>query len=89
MEKQLQMLQIQKHLPFVEIDEPTLNMNFIVNNSPFAGQDGDFVTSRHLRDRLMKELETNVSLRVEETDSQIHLKLVEEENFIFQFLLKL
>ncbi|MBE7037973.1 MAG: translational GTPase TypA [Ruminococcaceae bacterium] len=56
-------------LPFVEIDEPTLSMTFSVNNSPFAGQDGDFVTSRHLRDRLFKEMETNVSLKVEETDS--------------------
>ncbi|GLC28591.1 translational GTPase TypA [Clostridium omnivorum] len=56
-------------LPFVDIDEPTLSMNFMVNNSPFAGREGDFVTSRHIRDRLNKELETNVSLRVEETDS--------------------
>jgi len=55
-------------LPFVEIDEPTITMNFMVNNSPFAGKEGDFVTSRHLRDRLLKETETNVSLRVEETD---------------------
>ena len=53
-------------LPFVHIDEPTLSMNFMVNNSPFAGQDGEFITSRHLRDRLMQELETNVSLRVRE-----------------------
>ncbi len=56
-------------LPFVHIDEPTISMNFMVNNSPFAGQDGKYVTSRNLRDRLFKEVETNVSMRVEETDT--------------------
>ena len=56
-------------LPFVKIDEPTLSMNFMVNNSPFAGRDGKFVTSRNIRDRLFKEVMTNVSLKVEETDS--------------------
>ena len=56
-------------LPFVKIDEPTLSMNFMVNNSPFAGKDGKFVTSRNIRDRLFKEVMTNVSLKVEETDS--------------------
>lgn len=53
-------------LPFMHIDEPTLSMNFMVNDSPFAGREGDFVTSRHLRDRLMKEIQTNVSMRVKE-----------------------
>ena len=56
-------------LPFVHIDEPTISMVFMVNNSPFAGQDGKFVTSRNLRDRLFKEVETNVSMRVQETDT--------------------
>ena len=56
-------------LPFVNIDEPTIAMTFSVNDSPFAGQEGKFVTSRHLRDRLFKEIETNVSMRVEETDT--------------------
>ena len=56
-------------LPSINIDEPTLSMTFGVNTSPFAGREGQFVTSRHLRDRLYKETETNVSLCVEETDS--------------------
>ncbi|MGG3282842.1 translational GTPase TypA [Paenibacillus solani] len=56
-------------LPVLKIDEPTLQMTFLVNNSPFAGREGKWVTSRKLRDRLFKELETDVSLRVEETDS--------------------
>jgi len=56
-------------LPFVKIDEPTISMNFLVNNSPFAGREGKFVTSRNLRERLLREIETNVSMRVEETDS--------------------
>lgn len=58
-----------EQLPFVAIDEPTVSMYFMVNNSPFAGKEGKFVTSRHLRARLFKEIETNVSMRVEETDS--------------------
>ena len=56
-------------LPFVKISEPTISMNFSVNDSPFAGKEGKFVTSRHLRDRLYKELNTDVSLRVEDTDT--------------------
>ncbi|WP_433946118.1 translational GTPase TypA [Paenibacillus sp. SN-8-1] len=56
-------------LPVLKIDEPTLQMTFLVNNSPFAGREGKWVTSRKIRERLMKELETDVSLRVEETDS--------------------
>ena len=56
-------------IPFVNIDEPTVSMTFSVNNGPFAGKEGEFVTSRHIRDRLFKELERNVSLRVKETAS--------------------
>ncbi len=56
-------------IPFQKISEPTLAMNFIVNDSPFAGLEGKYVTSRHIRDRLFRELNTDVSLRVEETDS--------------------
>ena len=85
-------------LPFVKIDEPTVTMNFMVNNSPFAGQDGKYVTSRNIRDRLFKEIETNIALRVEETDSadtfkvsgrgELHLSILIEtmrrENYEFQ-----
>ena len=56
-------------LPFIKIDEPTISMNFIVNDSPFAGREGKFVTSRNIRDRLYKEVETNVSMRVEDTET--------------------
>jgi len=86
-------------LPFIEIEEPTITMTFSVNNSPFAGREGTFVTSRHLRERLFKELETNVSLRVEETDSpdsfkvsgrgELHLSILIEtmrrEGYEFRF----
>ena len=56
-------------LPFVKIDEPTVSMIFMVNNSPFAGKEGKFVTSRNIRDRLFKEIETNVAMKLEETDN--------------------
>ena len=76
-------------LPSINIDEPTLSMTFGVNTSPFAGREGQFVTSRHIRDRLFKEVETNVALRVEETDSadvfkvsgrgELHLSILIEQ----------
>ena len=62
-------------LPFVKIDEPTVSMMFMVNNSPFAGREGKYVTSRNIRDRLFKEVETNVAMRVEETDSSDTFKV--------------
>lgn len=62
-------------IPFQKISEPTIAMNFIVNDSPFAGREGTYVTSRHIRDRLFSELNTDVSLRVEETDSPDSLKV--------------
>lgn len=62
-------------LPPIEIGEPTISLEFMVNNSPFCGQEGKFVTSRNLRDRLMKEIRTNVALRVEETDSPDSFKV--------------
>ncbi len=76
-------------LPFIKIDEPTVSMMFIVNNSPFAGKEGKFVTSRNIRERLFKEVETNVAMRVEETDSadtfrvsgrgELHLSILIEQ----------
>ena len=76
-------------LPFVKIDEPTVSMMFMANNSPFAGREGKYVTSRNLRDRLFKEVETNVAMRVEETEStdtfkvsgrgELHLSILIEQ----------
>jgi predicted membrane GTPase involved in stress response len=56
-------------LPKFKVDEPTMSMLFTINTSPFFGKEGEFVTSRHLRDRLFKEIEKNLAMRVEETDS--------------------
>ena len=61
--------EIPEALPVISVDEPTMSMMFGINNSPFFGKDGKFVTSRHLRDRLMKETEKNLALRVEDTGS--------------------
>ena len=79
----------QEPLPFVKIDEPTVSMLFMVNDSPFAGREGKYVTSRNIRDRLFKEVETNVAMRVEETDSadtfkvsgrgELHLSILIEQ----------
>ena len=74
-------------IPFQKISEPTISMQFIVNDSPFAGQEGKFVTSRHLRDRLFRELNTDVSLRVEET-MQTASKYPVVVSFTFLFLLR-
>ena len=62
-------------IPFQKISEPTISMQFIVNDSPFAGQEGKYVTSRHIRDRLFRELNTDVSLRVEETENADNYKV--------------
>jgi GTP-binding protein len=62
-------------LPLIDVDEPTLNMIFSVNDSPFAGQDGKFITSRNVRDRLYRELQSNVALRVEDTNSADSLRV--------------
>ena len=62
-------------IPFQKISEPTIAMQFIVNDSPFAGQEGKYVTSRHLRDRLFRELNTDVSLRVEESENTDSFKV--------------
>ncbi len=66
---------VPEQLPFVAIDEPTITMNFIVNNSPFAGLEGKYVTTRNISERLSKELKSNVSLRVEMTDSPDSFKV--------------
>ncbi|MFW6218926.1 MAG: translational GTPase TypA [Bacteroidota bacterium] len=63
-------LQAPEPLPRISIDEPTMSMLFLINNSPFYGKEGKYVTSRHLRDRLIRETEKNLALRVEETDSE-------------------
>ncbi|MBQ3865374.1 MAG: translational GTPase TypA, partial [Clostridia bacterium] len=67
--------EVPEGLPFVEIDDPVLSMFFSVSTSPFAGQDGTYVTSRHIRERLYRELESNISLKVEDTDTTDTLKV--------------
>ena len=72
-------------LPFVHIDEPTVSMMFMLNDSPFAGREGKYVTGRNLRDRLFNEVKTNISMRVEETETTDSFRVSgrgERNNFV-------
>ena len=72
-------------LPRIEVDEPTVSMLFYVNNSPFAGKDGKFLTTRHISERLYKETFSNVSLQVIQQIGQMYLRLEEEVNYKWLF----